>query len=194
MKTTLSILCCLVLVGCMRSQEPLITVDVSPTGQLFFAERPVSPEELRNYFRLEKRRHGSCPVIIRSVGTTCHIHIRTVMYVALSAGHGEITFSDGNGSTAEYPNFMGNWEPEETGTISDGSVRVTVSADGCDTNALASASSETKVAILCTGDSKHADLIMALRACKAKNISTVFVETVWMKNDDQTVPLKTKEN
>jgi hypothetical protein len=106
------------------------------------------------------------------------------MYVALSAGHGEITFSDGNGSTAEYPNFMGNWEPEETETISDGSVRVTVSAKGWDTNILASATSSTKVAILCAEDSKHADLITALRTCKAMNVSTVFVGTVWIKKPE----------
>jgi len=184
MKSTLSILCCLVLVGCMRSPAPQLMVDVSPTGQLFFAERPVSPEELRNYFRREKRQHGSCPILIRSAGETRHIHIRLAMYVALSTGHMEITIADRNGSTAEFPNYVCNWEPEETGTIPDGSVRVTVSADGCDTNALASASSETKVAILCTGDSNHADLIMALRACKAKNISTVFVGTVCTKKQE----------
>jgi len=183
MKTTLSILCCLVLVGCMRSPAPQLMVDVSPTGQLFFAERPMSPAELKNYFRREQRRHGSCPVVIRSVGETWHRHIRVAMDVALCVGCWGITFSDGNGSTAEFPNYVHMWEPEEREgpTVPEGCVRVTVSAKGWDTNILASATSSTKVAILCAEDSKHADLITALRTCKAMNVSTVFVGTVWTK-------------
>ena len=196
MKTTLSILCCLVLVGCIRSQAPQIMVDLSPTGQLFLADSPVSIEELLKHFRREHRRHGSCPVVIRSVGETRHTHIRVAMDVALSAGHWEITFSDGNGSTAEFPNYVHMWEPEESegGAVPEGCVGVTVSTEGWNTNMLALATSNTKVAILCTPDSKHVDLITALRTCKAMNVSTVFVGTVWMNKDDLTVPLKTKVN
>ncbi len=90
--------------------------------------------------------------------------------------------------------ICGSLKKERGGTVPEGCVRVAVSTEGWNTNMLASATSNTKVAILCTPDSKHADLITALRTCKAMNVSTVFVGTVWMKKDDQTVPLKAKEN
>jgi hypothetical protein len=113
------------------------------------------------------------------------------MDMALCAGQSEITFSDGNGVTAEYPNHVHMWEPEEAvGTTAPADcLRVAISAKGWDTNILASATSSTKVALLCEEDSKYADLITALRTCKAMNVSTVYVGTVGMKIDTMLEPL-----
>jgi hypothetical protein len=99
------------------------------------------------------------------------------MDIVTGSGLGDIAYATPSYSSAIHPRYASSWEPPEgkLDAMPEGTALVSVSPAGGNTAALANATANTKVAVICTADSRHADLVAVLQQCEAINISTIYV-------------------
>ena len=182
MKRALPYLCIALLVGCGRDVPPRITIHVGATGAMSIDGHQVTADALEEHCTRLRTRYGLCPVIIRGEEGVLHADIRSAMHAAAVAGQGDIAYATSAYATRTFPRYMSSWRPREQATpygpAPEGTIYLVVTPNGCNTAALATATTDTKVAVFCNPGSQHRDLVQVLQQCEEAEITTVYVGTV----------------